>query len=67
MVFASSTIKTIYLPKFKNGMEVYFIDNKWIHIGSISYNNTFDKKFNFFKALAHELELDQKWKRLLKK
>jgi len=67
LAFAPSTIKTIYLPKFKNGTDVSFIDNKWIHIGRISYNNNFDKKFNFFKAMAKELELDPDWKKLLRK
>jgi hypothetical protein len=67
LAFAPSTIRTIFLPKFKKGMSVSFIDNKWIHIGGISYNNNFDKKFNFFKALAKELDLDQDWTKLLKK
>jgi hypothetical protein len=57
----------MYLPKFKNGTDVSFIDNKWIHIGRISYNNNFDKKFNFFKAMAKELELEPDWTRLLRK
>jgi hypothetical protein len=65
--FAPSTVKKIYLPKFKNGWDVHFIDEKWIHIGSISYNNNFDKKFHFFKALAKKLDADKNWKKLLKK
>ena len=59
--FASLYSKTIFLPKFKNGMEVQFIDDKWLHIGSISYNNNFDKRFDFFKALSKKLALDSIW------
>jgi hypothetical protein len=67
LTFAPATTKTFYLPKFNSGWDVDFIDNKWIHIGSIGYNNNFDKKFIFFKALAKALESDQDWTRLLKK
>jgi len=67
LAFAQATTKTFYLPKFNSGWDVDFIDNKWIHIGSIGYNNNFDKKFIFFKALAKALESDQDWTRLLKK
>ena len=67
LVFAPATNKKIYLSKFKNGWDVDFIDEKWIHIGSISYNNNFDKKFNFFKALAKKLDADKNWTKLLRK
>jgi hypothetical protein len=65
--FASQTRRDIFLPKFKYARSIEFIDDQWIHIGGISYNNNFDKKFNFFKALAKALELDQDWTKLLKK
>ena len=67
LAFAPLTYKTIFLPKFKKGWNVDFVDNKWIHIGSISYNNNFDKKFNFFKALAKKLDADKNWTKLLRK
>lgn len=67
LAFAPLTSKTFYLPKFNNGIIVDFIDHKWIHMGSISYNNNFDKNFIFFKTLAKKLELDPDWRKLLKK
>jgi hypothetical protein len=58
LAFASSTNKKIFLPNFKQGFSVEFIDDKWIHIGGISYNNNFEKKFMLFKALAKEIDIN---------
>jgi hypothetical protein len=66
IAFANSTHKTVYLPTFKEGAMVQFIDDKWIHIGSISYNNNFEQKFKFFKALAKEIDINPRWSQLIK-
>ena len=63
--FASRVFNKIYLPDFPDGVRVEFIDEKWVHMGSISYNDNFRTKSDFFKALASELEKDANWQRLL--
>ena len=50
----------IWLDFLKPYIDTYEVDNYFD-------NNNFDKKFNFFKALAKELELDPDWKKLLRK
>lgn len=63
--FASRVFSKVYLPDFPDGVRVEFIDEKWVHMGSISYNDNFKIKSDFFKALASELEKDANWQRLL--
>ena len=63
--FASRVFSKVYLPDFPDGVSVEFIDEKWVHMGSISYNDNFKIKSDFFKALASELEKDANWQRLL--
>ena len=63
--FASRVFNKVYLPDFPGGVRVEFIDEKWVHMGSISYNDNFRTKSDFFKALASELEKDANWQRLL--
>lgn len=63
--FASRVFSKVYLPDFPDGVRVEFIDEKWVHMGSISYNDNFKIKSDFFKALARELEKDANWQRLL--
>jgi len=63
--FASRVFSKVYLPEFPEGVRVEFIDEKWVHIGGISYNNNYRSKSDFFKALASELEKDVNWQRLL--
>ncbi len=55
-----------FLRNFKEGMKVQFLDDKWIHIGSISYNNNFPRKFAFFNDLAKQLDRDPDWSKLLR-
>ena len=66
ITFARSTHRKVFLPRYKDGATVQFIDDKWIHIGSISYNNNFEQKFKFFKALAKEIDINPRWNRLIK-
>jgi hypothetical protein len=61
LAFAPLTKKIIFLPAFKKGFNVEFIDEKWIHIAGISYNNNFEKKLKFFKALAKEININPRW------
>jgi len=66
ITFANSTLRTVFLPRFKDEAKVQFIDDKWIHIGSISYHNNFEKKFKFYKALAKEIDINPRWNQLIK-
>ena len=63
--FAPRSFNKVYLPEFPEGVLVEFIDEKWMHIGSIGYNNNFRSKADFFKAVASALEKDANWQRLL--
>jgi hypothetical protein len=40
---------------------VQVIDESWLHIGSISYNNNFDEKREFFENLAKNVEAGASW------
>jgi hypothetical protein len=65
--FASRTRKNISLPEFKDARSIEFIDDQWIHIEGVSYNNNFKERSQFFKALARQLKINSDWTRLLKK
>ena len=64
--FASRVFNKVYLPSIPEGAVVEFIDDKWVHMGSISYNDNFRSKADFFKALASQLENDPNWQNLLR-
>lgn len=46
-------------------MSVEFVDERWMHIGSISYNDGFRNKIDFFEVLAKTLKQDANWARLV--
>jgi hypothetical protein len=63
--FANRTFKNISLPKFVAAKSVEFVDERWMHIGSISYNDGFRSKLDFFEELAASLEQNTDWTRLV--
>jgi hypothetical protein len=63
--FAKKDFKTLNVPSFEGGKTVEFIDERWMHIGSISYNDGFRNKFDFFEGIAIALEQDPNWGRLI--
>lgn len=63
--FAKKEFKIINLPLFEAGKSVEFIDERWMHIGSISYNDGFRSKLDFFKGMAATLTKDANWTRLV--
>ena len=64
--FANRSFKNISLPSFEAAKSVEFVDECWMHIGSISYNDGFRNKLNFFEGLAAALTQDANWARLIK-
>lgn len=63
--FADRTFKNISLPSLEAAKTVEFVDERWMHIGSISYNDGFRSKLDFFEALASSLEQNTDWARLV--
>ena len=63
--FASRTYKNLKLPTVENYTKVEFVDECWIHMGSISYNDGFRNKLDFFEALARAMQIDANWQRFL--
>ena len=63
--FASRTYKDLTLPTVESYTNVEFIDECWIHMGSISYNDGFRNKLDFFETLANALMQDANWSRLV--
>jgi len=59
--FASRTYQTFYLPEFEDGASVELIDNKWVHIGGVTYKQSMKPKLVFFEAFAKRLEKFKAW------
>ena len=63
--FAERTFKNICLPSIEIAKSVEFVDERWMHIGSISYNDGFRSKLKFFESLASSLKQNSDWARLV--
>lgn len=59
--FAKSTSVTVKAPDIATPRAVQMVDNSWLHIGSISYNDNFRPKLEFFKNLARALDHGVSW------
>ncbi len=63
--FAKNECLNIKLPNFEQHASVQFIDERWVHMGGISYNDGFNAKSDFFGEFAIVLEQDANWRRLV--
>jgi hypothetical protein len=63
--FANREFKNISLPSFEASKLVEIVDDCWVHIGSISYNDNFRSKFDFFQGLADAVSENANWTRLV--
>lgn len=64
--FANSANVEIMVPATNEIRRVQFIDDRWLHIGGISYNNNFHAKSNFFAQVARALDEGYNWPQLCK-
>ena len=62
--FAKNEQVNIKLPESQLA-SVQMIDERWVHIGGISYNDGFRAKSDFFGLLADSLEQDNNWRRFI--
>lgn len=65
LAFARNKHVLIRLDSAGESRRVQLVDENWLHIGGISYNNNFEDKFRFFECLAKELEEGRPWSSLL--
>jgi hypothetical protein len=54
--FASRAHVKVKLPSVDEARLVEFIDERWVHIGGISYNDNLKAKFEFFNGLEKVLD-----------
>ncbi|MDD5284859.1 MAG: hypothetical protein PHD54_03305 [Desulfuromonadaceae bacterium] len=59
--FADSRIVNVNDPSTGNQHSVQIIDDCWLHIGGISYNDNFRSKSEFCENLAHALDNGRSW------
>lgn len=59
--FAGRTYKNFYFPGFEDGASVEFIDDKWVHIGGVTYKQEMKSKLVFFEAFASRMEQFKDW------
>jgi hypothetical protein len=62
--FAPQVFLKVKLPAVESPQTVEFIDDSWVHIGGISYNENFKHKFEFFSALRKALDEGRSWAQL---
>jgi hypothetical protein len=63
--FAKNENVDIKLPTFDVVKPVQIIDERWLHIGGISYNDGFKDKFAFFEVMKANLNAGANWKDFL--
>jgi hypothetical protein len=54
--FASRAHVKVKVPSIDEARLVEFIDERWVHIGGISYNDNLKAKFEFFNGLEKVLD-----------
>lgn len=62
--FASREHVKVKIPSIDESRLVEFIDQRWVHIGGISYNDNLKAKFEFFNGLERALDEGMSWKQL---
>jgi hypothetical protein len=62
--FASRDFVSVTLPSGESREQVEFIDEGWVHIGGVGYNENFKNNFDFFNGLKNALEAGASWDRL---
>ena len=55
----------IKLPNQYEPRQVEILDERWVHMGGISYNDGFKDKFAFFEAMDEALEKVPDWRTLI--
>jgi len=65
MVFAESRVMAVQDPVTGESHDVQIIDDSWLHIGGISYNNNFDLKAQSCMNLANTLDESTSWLQIL--
>ena len=65
--FAKNEQVNIKLPELQQAASVQIIDERWVHIGGISYNDGFKAKSDFFGLLANALQQNSDWRRFIAK
>ena len=63
--FAKNEQVDIKLPELQQAASVQMIDERWMHIGGISYNDGFKAKSDFFGLLADVLQQNSDWHGLI--
>ena len=62
MRFAPREYSTLINPDNDDQRSVQIVDERWLHIGSISYNNNFDAKKKFFADLFAAMNAGADWR-----
>jgi len=62
--FASNRHVNLVLPREKQSRVVQVVDDRWLHIESISYNDNFAPKLRFFEELMRALESGEPWEKI---
>lgn len=62
--FASSSFVEVRDPETGKSHSVEIIDDRWLHIGGIGYNDNFRSKAQFCENLAHALDQGISWPQL---
>jgi hypothetical protein len=63
--FASREHVKVKVPAIDESRLVEFIDQRWVHIGGISYNDNLKAKFEFFNGLEQSLDAGADWHQLI--
>lgn len=63
--FASREHVKVKVPSIDEPRLVEFIDQRWVHIGGISYNDNLKAKFEFFHGLEQALDAGADWHQLI--
>ena len=65
--FASREHVKVKIPSIAEPRLVEFIDQRWVHIGGISYNDNLKAKFEFFNGLEQALDAGADWHQLIQR
>jgi hypothetical protein len=62
-----SVMVEITKPVTGRSQQVQMVDRRWLHIGSISYNDNFSSKSLLYEHLALALDQGESWSAILAK
>ena len=63
--FAPQQFLPLKPPSEPEARKVEIIDGAWVHVGGVSYNDNFEKKYAFFESLKKAFDGGARWQELV--